>query len=99
MVPKKEEEPVQKVDWQKEGAGDILRDVDLEQQVRNELEQKQRQKAQDLEKEKDKEKVLSFSERVRLNMAGHSVKQKNVLTADEDEFVSLDITEEEYKKI
>lgn len=46
MVPKKEEEQPkeEKVDWQKEGAGDILRDVDLEKEVKNELEQKQRQK-------------------------------------------------------
>lgn len=43
--------------------------------------------------------MLSFSERVKMNLAGHSIKQKNVLTADEEEFVPLDMSEEEYQKI
>lgn len=68
-------------------------------QVKNELDQEHKQKVQDQEKEKEKDKVLSFADKVRMNMAGQSIKQKAILQADEDEFVPLDITEEDYQKI
>lgn len=102
MVPKEEEQDqkkTEKVDWEKEDGNEIFKEVNLDQQVKNELDQEQKQKVQEYEKEKEKDKVLSFADKVRMNMAGQSVKQKAILQADEDEFVPLDITEEEYQKI
>jgi len=87
---------VERVDWEKEDGHEIFKEVNLDQQVKNELDQEHKQKVNELEKEKEKDKVLSFADKVRMNMAGQSVKQKAILQADEDEFVSLDITEEDY---